>query len=314
MYKYIIKKTLHLVIVLFGVSIITFILTNYIQGNPAASVVSDMGLDLTKENVEDMEFVLGLKENKFRQYVKWLKGVLRGDLGKSYISKESVTKELGFRFLITVKVTVLAYLLSVCISIPLGILLALNKYKVLNKAINGIIFIFMSIPSFVLGLTLVYFISVKFKLLPFIGLASWKNYILPLMTLSLPMICRYTRLVKSNLNNVMGEDFVFLLRSKGYREKTILRKHVLKNAMLPIISVLGLGFGSMIGGSIIVENIFSIPGIGSFLLLSISNRDYPVILGYILIMSVVFVFVNYFIDIISVFIDLRIRLKGIKNE
>lgn len=115
MYKYIIKKTLHLVIVLFGVSIITFILTNYIQGNPAASVVSDMGLDLTKENVEDMEFVLGLKENKFRQYVKWLKGVLRGDLGKSYISKESVTKELGFRFLITVKVTVLAYLLSVCI-------------------------------------------------------------------------------------------------------------------------------------------------------------------------------------------------------
>ena len=120
MYKYIIKKTLHLGIVLFGVSIITFILTNYIQGNPAASVVSDMGLDLTKENVEDMEFVLGLKENKFRQYVKWLKGVLRGDLGKSYISKESVTKELGFRFLITVKVTVLAYLLSVCISIPLG--------------------------------------------------------------------------------------------------------------------------------------------------------------------------------------------------
>ena len=104
------------------------------------------------------------------------------------------------------------------------------------------------------------------------------------------------------------------MRSKGYREKTILRKHVLKNAMLPIISVLGLGFGSMIGGSIIVENIFSIPGIGSFLLLSISNRDYPVILGYILIMSVVFVFVNYFIDIISVFIDPRIRLKGIKNE
>lgn len=310
MFRYLLNKTLRIVVVLLGATLLTFLLTSNIKGNPAELVVSQSGAELTQENVEAMEKELGLDQSIWVQYETWLSKVIKGDFGNSYVTGEPVLEELAVRVPPTLKLTLLSFALTFLIAIPVGVGTAMKRGSLIDRIIQGGTFGFMGIPSFVWGLLLAYVISVRLKWLPMVGFESWKYQILPTVTLALPMTCRYIRMVRANLLEVLDEEYIYLLRTKGFREWVILLKSALKNAFLPIVSILGLGFGHMLGGSVVVENIFSIPGLGSFLTLSINRRDYPVIQAYILLMAFVFVLINYLVDIISGLLDPRIKWSG----
>lgn len=310
MLRYFIKKTLRIIVVLLGATILTFLLTNNIQGNPAEMVVMQSGAELTQENVEAMEKELGLDQKVWIRYQTWLVHVLNGDFGESYATGKPVMEELAFRVPATLKLTLFSFLLTFLIAVPVGIGTAMRHGSWMDRVIQGGTFGFMGIPSFVWGLLLAYVVSVRLKLLPMVGFDTWEYQILPTVTLALPMTCRYIRMIRANLLEVLSEEYIYLLRTKGFREWIILLKSALKNAFLPIVSILGLGFGHMLGGSVVVENIFSIPGLGSFLTLSINRRDYPVIQAYILLMALVFVLINYLVDILSGLLDPRIKWMG----
>lgn len=310
MVQYVIKKTIRIFIVLLGASLLTFLLTYHIKGNPAEMVVSQSGAELTRENVAAAEEELGLNKSVWEQYGSWIKRAVRGDFGKSYMTGETVMSELACRVPATLKLTLMAFGTTLLLAIPIGILMAMCRGSLGERLMKVFTFSFMGIPTFVCGLLFAYLISVRLKWLPMVGFDSWEYRILPTLTLALPMTCRYIRMIQANILEVMGEEYIYLLRTKGFREWVILQKSALKNAFLPIVSVLGLGLGHMLGGSVVVENIFSVPGLGSFLTLSISRRDYPVIQAYILLMALVFVIINYMVDLISGFLDPRIQWRG----
>lgn len=310
MLRYLLKKTCRVLIVLAGASLLIFLLTANIKGNPAETVVAQSGAELTKENVAAAEKELDLDQSLIFRYKKWISEAVKGNFGESYCTGEAVLSELAVRLQATLQLTLLSFGTTFLIAIPAGIWTAMKKGKVADRMIQGLTFGIMGIPSFVWGLLLAYWISVKLKWLPMVGFSSWKYRILPVVTLALPMSCRYIRMIRANLLEVMDEEYIYLLQTKGFRKSVIFFKNALKNAFLPVISILGLGFGNMLGGAVVVENIFSIPGLGSFLTLSINRRDYPVIQAYIFLMAFVFVMINYLVDIISGLLDPRIKWKG----
>ncbi len=305
------RRLVRFLVVILGASILIFLLTGNITGNAAAEAVSSTGAEITKENIAAMESKLGLDQPLYLRYFRWMRDVVfRADFGTSYITGESVVKELACRVPATVELTAYAFLLTLAVSIPAGILMAVRDRKLDERLAQAVSFSFMGIPTFVLGLLLAYVISVKLKWVKMIGFDSPELKILPTVTLAVPMICKYSRMIKANVLSSLGEEYVYLLRTKGIRKNIILFRNVLKNAFLPMISILGLGIGHMLGGAVVVENIFSIPGLGSFLSLSINRRDYPVIQAYILLMTVVFLLINFIVDTVTVLLDPRIRLNG----
>jgi len=309
MLKYVIKKICGLLAVLFGVSVLTFILTTFIQGNPAEIALRRAGIDPTPEDIAMMEIQLGLDRSVPEQYIMWMGSALRLDFGQSNISRRPVTEELVSRLPATATLAIGAFILMFVLSVPIGILSVVFHGKWVDKIISALTFTGMGIPGFVLGTVLLYFISVRFSLLPMIGEITLARHILPVMTLALPMACRYVRIVKGGILDVLGEDYIFLLRVQGLKETTILYGNALRNAFIPILNLMGLSFGTLLGGAIVVETIFSWPGLGSFLMSSIAARDYPVVIAYILLMATFFVIINFLVDLIACFLDPRISLK-----
>ena len=309
MFKYGLKKAIRLIIVLLGVSILTFSFTAWIQGNPAEIVLGHSGIDPTIEDIKALEKEMGIDQSLPVQYINWMKKVVVLDFGNSYITGAPVVEEIGYRLPATLSLTVGAFLIMLVISVSVGVTVVVLRKSFISNIIDGITFIFMGVPGFVLGLVLAYIISVKFLFLPMVGNKTLQHYILPLMTLAIPMSCRYIRIIKTNLIDVLGEDYIFLLRTKGVRERVILLGNALKNAFIPVANLMGISFGSLFGGSIVVENIFSWPGLGNYLMNSINSRDYPVILAYVMLMATVFVFANYIVDMIVCFLDPRIKFQ-----
>lgn len=307
MIQYLVKKSVRMIAVLLGVTCLTFFLTDHIKGNPAEMVVAQSGAELTEENVEAAEEQLGLNRGTWERYGLWLAKAVKGDFGISYATGEDVLSELAARVPATVQLTALSFIVTFLIAIPTGIWTAVKRGRMTDKVFQGITFVIMGIPSFVCGLLLAYFVSVRLKWFPMVGFDSWKYRILPVLTLSLPMACRYIRMIRANLIEVLDEEYIYLLWTKGFREWVIMQKSALKNAFLPIVSILGLGLGHTLGGAVVVENIFSVPGLGSFLTLSINRRDYPVIQAYILLMALTFMLINYLVDMISGLLDPRIK-------
>lgn len=306
--NFLLKRVAHLIVVLVGVTILTFTLTTFIQGNPAEIVLGQSGIEPTVEEIALMEKRMGLDKSIIHQYFTWIKDVVRLDFGDSYITQKPVIEELGYRIPATFILTIPAFLLMLFLAVPIGILAVIKKDTWIDHLISAFTFIFMGVPGFVLGLVLMYLLGVKFQILPMFGNQTPAHLILPVVTLALPVSCRYIRMIKGNMLEVLEEDYIFLLRTKGLRESVVMFSNALKNAFIPIVNLMGITFGNMLGGSVIVENVFSWPGLGNFLMLSINNRDYPVILTYVLLMAAVFVLVNFIVDMIVSLLDPRIRL------
>ncbi len=307
--KYIIKRLIQLIPVLLGITFLTFALTYFSPGDPAAMMLSATGIAPSPELVEKVREDMGLNKPFLIQYLHWLGGVLKGDFGNSYKYSKPVLDLIMTSLPATFKLAGVSLVGMMLIALPLGITSAIHKNKVSDYIIRFISFLGISMPNFWIGLVLMYIFSIKFKVLPVMGDSGWKSIVLPAVTLIIAMASKYTRQLRAAILEEISQDYVIGARARGVKEKAILLGHVLKSSLLSIITLLGISLGSLLGGVVIVETIFSWPGVGKLAIEAIFSRDYPLIQGYVVWMTLIYVLVNMMVDISYCFLDPRIRLE-----
>lgn len=309
MKKYVLKRLLQLIPILIGITLLSFILTNMAAADAIDVMESNRGIVMSEEEKEAMRQELGLDKPLPQQYVMWLRNVLQGDMGESFVSGQPVFSSFMSKLPATIYLTITSVLLTVLISIPLGILAAVKQNRFLDYLIRFLSFIGNSLPNFFVSLLLIYFFSLKLGLLPVMGSSSgWKSVILPTLTLALSMASKYTRQIRATVLEELNKDYVQGARARGVRENRILFFSVLKASMLTIITLLALSIGSLLGGTAIVESIFMWDGVGKMAVDAITMRDYPVIQAYVIWMAVIYVVVNLITDLVYHYLDPRIRL------
>lgn len=292
-----------------GVSIITFALINLVPGDPAEIILRASGVEPTWEAVEALREELRLNDPVYIQYGKWLWNIIHLDFGTSFRTGQPVSQEILDRFPATLELTLSGMLVMFLVSFPVGILAALYKNTVMDHLSRVVALLGASLPSFWLGLLLIYYLSVKLELFPVMGRGGWDHRVLPALTLGFGMAATYARLLRASMLEVLGQDFIQAARARGLKERVVILQNALKNALLPVVTAFGMSIGHLLGGTVIVETIFAWPGMGKFMVDAIFNRDYPVIQGYVLFMAFIFVFANLAVDISYHFLDPRIRLE-----
>lgn len=306
--KQISKRLLQILIVLIGISFFTFALTYLSPGDPAEIMLTECGNLPTPELLEQTRHELGLDQPFYIQYFNWLKGVLTGDMGQSYSFKVPVVDKLTSCFWPTMQMSLLALLMMIVFSVPLGILSAVYQNKLPDYLVRGITFIGVSIPSFWVGLILLSIFGVQLRWVSVAGGSTdFKSMILPSATLALAMSAKYTRQVRNAVLEELKQDYVIGARMRGISETTILWKHVLPNVMLPLVTLLGLSLGSLLGGTAVVEIIYNWPGMGSMAVKAISCRDYPLVQGYVLWIAILYMAINLLVDLSYQYLDPRLK-------
>ena len=309
MKKYTGKRLLQLIPILFGITLLSFRLMNTGTADVIDVMESNSGGVMSEEEKDALRAELGLDKPLVQQYAVWLGKVLRGDMGKSFVSGQPVFTTFLSRLPATIYLTITSILLTVFLSVPLGILSAVKQNRLTDYIIRFLSFIGNSLPNFFVSLLLIYFFSLKLNLLPVMGnTAGWKSVILPTLTLALSMASRYTRQVRATVLEELNKDYVQGARARGIKEKRILYFSVLRASMLTIVTLLALSIGSLLGGTAIVESIFMWDGVGKMAVDAITMRDYPVIQVYVIWMAIIYVCVNLFTDILYHYLDPRIRL------
>lgn len=305
MIRYIIKRVLLMIPVLLGVILVVFTMNHISPGDPARMLAGETA---TEEAVEALREKMGLNEPYITQFFSYLKGIVKKfDLGTSYQTKRPVIEELMDRFPTTAKLALLSIMISAMVGIALGIISAIRQNTVLDQLSRGFALIGVSMPAFWAGMMLILLFAVKLKWLPVSGIDGWKNWIMPAFTSSMVGMATITRMTRSSMLEVICQDYIVTARAKGLSEKVVVIKHALKNALIPIITVLGIQLGTMLGGAVLTESVFSIPGLGKYMVDSIKFRDYPVVQGGVLLLAVVFSLVNLLVDIIYAYVDPRIK-------
>lgn len=313
MAKYIIKRVLLSVPMLLAISFIAFVLINFMPSDPAEVALRVNEVVPTDEAVKLMREQLGLDKPFLFRYFNWLGDVLRFEFGFSYTNNNrAVGSEIIRALPSTIKLASISITMVLIISVPVAILSAIYKNSLFDRIVRTIVFMGTAMPNYWLALLLIWFLGVKLKLLPTNGATTLKHYILPAITLSMTYISTYIRLIRNSMINNMKENYVLYAKVRGIKNRTIFLKHILKNSLQSSMTALGISIVQMIAGTFVVENIFSIPGIGRLCISAIFNRDYPIIQAYILMMGILFVFCNLFIDIIQCFIDPRIKVGDVK--
>lgn len=304
MLKYIIKKLLLMIPVLLGLTIIVFLILHLAPGDPVHKVV---GPNATPEVYENVKRSMGLDRPLIIQYFDYLGNLLKGDLGSSILQHRPVADIVMERFPITIGLGVRALLLSFLIAVPVGIIAAVNRNKLLDYFAMTFALVGISMPTFWFGMLLLYFLAYKLRLFPISGYGTWKHLMLPVITMGLTDAAVIARMMRSSMLEVIGQDYIRTARAKGLKEKVVTNKHALKNALIPVITLLGMRMGWIIGGSVTLEIIFSIPGLGRTMVDSIFSRDYPVVQGSILILAASVMISNLIADILYAVVDPRIR-------
>lgn len=308
MKKYIIKRVLLAIPMLLAISFVAFLLINSMPSDPAEVALRVNEIIPTEEAIESMRNELGLNKPFLVRYINWLGDCLRLDFGVSYINtNRTVLEEVSRCLPQTLKLSLISLIIVILVSVPVGIISAVFKDSLFDKLVRTAIFIGTAMPNYWLGLLLIYTLSLKLKILPSNGATTLKHYILPAITLSMTYISTYVRLIRNSMLDNMKENYVFYAKARGLKERVIICKHVLKNSLQSCMTALGMSVVQLIAGTVVVENIFAIPGIGRLCISSIFNRDYPMIQAYILMMGVLFVFCNLLIDIVQCFIDPRMK-------
>jgi peptide/nickel transport system permease protein len=312
--KFIAGRLLMLIPVLLGVSIVTFIIVRSIPGDPVQIL---LGADTrsTPEQIESIRKGYGLDQPLPVQYVKWLGHVVQGELGDSLRTRRPIVEELRVRLPVTLELTLLAGILGSIPAVVVGVLAAVKRNSGLDYAATIATLIGISIPNFLLAILLVLLFSYKLKWLPNIGYKPFTEdpvqnlqvMIMPAITLGLPLAAILMRITRSSVLEVIGQEHVRTARAKGLRESSVLLRHILPNAGIPILTVTGIQVARLLGGTVIIEDIFSLPGVGKYIFESISTRDYPVVQGVTLVMATLFVLVSLVIDISYAIVDPRLR-------
>lgn len=293
--------------VLIVISFISFALMNLASGDPAEIILTSQGTVVTPELLESVRSEMGLDKPFIIQYFNWIGNVIRGDLGTSYATGISVMEELKMHLPYTAILTATAMILTLAVSIPLGIISAVKNGKFIDNTIRFFTFVGNSIPGFFLALVLLLIFSLRLKWLPILSESGFKSLILPSVTLAIPMISKYISQIRSAVAYELEKGYVKGARSRGVKEEIILYSNVLKNIMITVITLIGLSIGSLLGGTAVIESIFVWPGIGTVVLNAIVNRDYPIIQGYVLWMATIFIVVNLITDLLYKLFDPRVR-------
>ncbi|MFB0828741.1 nickel ABC transporter permease [Brevibacillus laterosporus] len=307
---FIVKRLTSLLPILLGISLITFILLHLTPGDPAVAYLRASHIPPTDEAVASLRAELGLDKPLYIQYVNWLGKVVQLDLGISYVSKKSIWDEIILHFSPTLQLACASLLLIVFISLPLGMISALYRGKLIDQVSRMLAFVSVSMPAFWLGFLFIYFLSVKLDLFPVLGRGTFAHLVLPALTLAFPYIGTYMRLLRTSMLENLNEPFVVYARARGLRKSLIIGRHVFKKSLLPVLTGLGMSIGNMLSGAVIVETVFAWPGMGSLFVTSILHRDYPMIQSCLLFMGVIFVVCNLLVDIAYAFLDPRIKWEG----
>ncbi|CAG7649173.1 Nickel transport system permease protein NikB [Paenibacillus allorhizosphaerae] len=304
------KRVISVLPILFGVSVITFLCVRLLPVDPAEAYLRLSKIPISDEAVALVRTELGLDRPLYVQYLNWLGGALRLDFGTSYISKKPVWDEMMTYLPATLQLTFSSIALAFVISLPIGILSALYKDRLFDHFSRTLSFIGAATPSFCLGFLLIYFFSLKLGYFPVSGRGGLLHLVLPSLTLALASVAVYTRMLRGSTLDELHQPYVLYARARGIRESLVIGKHVLKNAITPLITTMGMHIGHKLSGSIIVENVFAWPGIGRHFVNALFGRDYPVILCYVLLVTTIIIVCNLLIDIFHMIIDPRVRRKG----
>lgn len=306
--KQLVKRFLQILLVLFGISFLTFGLTYLSPGDPAEIMLTECGNLPTPELLAQTRAELGLDKPFLVQYGTWLKGVLTGNMGISYSMKVPVVDKLVSCFWPTLKMALMSLLMMVVISVPLGILSAIHQNKPIDYIVRALTFFGVSVPNFWLGLIFLSIFGVQLRWVNVSGGSTdLKSLILPSLTLAIAMSAKYTRQVRTAFLDELHQDYVMGARMRGIKERDILWKHVLLNAMLPLVTLLGLSLGSLLGGTAVVEIIYNWPGMGSMAVKAISCRDYPLVQGYVLWIAILYMVINLIVDLSYNRLDPRLK-------
>ena len=306
MLKYTIRRLLQTIPLLIAISFAAFIMMHLVPGDPVRNM---MGIEASKEAVEAERERLGLNDPLLVQYGRFLGGVLKGDLGTSIFTKQSVTDEILKKYPATIKLALGGTIFASVVGILAGIVSAVKRNKLTDNIIMVLSLISVSTPSFFLALVLMLFFSLQLGWLPSMGLRTPLHYVLPIITLGMQSVGTIARTTRSSMLEVLGQDYIRTSRSRGIPERVIIYSHAFKNAIIPVLTIVGLRFGGLLAGSMLVETVFSIPGMGRYLVDAVLERDYPVVQSTVLVLACTFVLVNLIVDLLYAVADPKIRYE-----
>ena len=307
MAKYIAKNVLMVIPTMLCVVLIIFTINYFTPGDPVA-VFYDF--DYTPEQYAEKAAEWGLDKPFFEQFFNYIKNIVtKGDFGYSYYSGISVKSELSARFPVSLKLGLISVVLTVLIGVPFGIISATKQYSLLDYSVTFVSLFFAAVPGFWLSMIMILIFSSRLGWLPSSGLTSWTCYIMPVIASSAQYVASVTRQTRSSMLEVLRQDYIRTARAKGVSERVVIRKHALRNALIPVVTLIGMQTGAVIAGSAIIEAVHSFPGMGSLMMTAINNKDYNTIRAVVLLLSGVVCLINLLVDIIYVRIDPRVKVR-----
>lgn len=305
MIKYILKRIILMPLMLFVTTFIIFTLVNMTPANPGVII---LGAEARPEEVEAINKELGLDQPFLNRYFKFVGDAVRGDFGYSYYSKRDVLSEVTRRLPNTLTLTLASIVLAIVVGLPLGVICAVKQYSAADSILSSIAMFMGAMPAFWLSMLLMLLFSLKLGMLPSSGItAGWKSWVLPIITLSMPYIGVYLRYSRSSMLDTIRQDYVNTARSKGNTEKVVIISHALRNALMPLVTITGLFVGTLMSSAVVVESVFSIPGLGLLVLDSIKRKDIPLIMGCIVFLASIFMLITLIMDVLYAYIDPRIK-------
>jgi len=305
MKSYLLRRGWQSALVLFGVSVVVFLIL-HLTGDPALLLLPP---DSTAEDVAKFRESMGFNDPVMVQYLRFLKGAVRGDFGESLRHGEPAMGLVLERLPATFQLAAAGLIIALCLAIPAGIVSAVRRNTIVDYVSTVVALLGQAMPTFWLGIMLILIFSVRLNWLPSSGRGDLDHLILPAITLGLFTTARITRLTRSGMLEVLGQDYIRTARAKGVSEPPVVWKHALKNASIPIVTIVGIELGTLLGGSVITETIFAWPGVGRLSVQAIFNRDYPVVQAAVFLLASTFVVVNFFVDVLYTYLDPRIRFR-----
>jgi peptide/nickel transport system permease protein len=315
MTRYLVSRLLAAIPVLLGVSIITFALVRLIPGDPVQIM---LGTEVIGNRAAEIRALYGLDRPWPVQYVEWLARAAQGNLGTSLRSGLPVGESIIQKLPVTIELTILSFALGLAIGLPLAVAAAQNRGRLADGLLTAASLVGISMPGFWLATLLLLWLSLALRILPSIGyvpfgenpLDNLRHLVMPTIGLGLPLAATIMRFTRSSLLEVYNQDYIRTANAKGLNQRQVTMRHALKNALIPVITVAGIQVGRLLGGAVIIEQIFALPGLGRYVYDAISNRDYPVLQGTVLVFTLVFILVNLLVDVLYGFVDPRIKLSG----
>ena len=306
MLTFLVRRLLTAVLVVLGVSFVVFILT-FLSGDPAILM---MPPNSTAEEIRAFRQQMGYDDPLIVQYGRYLERAIRGDFGSSIIHGQEALPLILARLPATLELTVVSMVMAIALAVPLGILSAVNRGRLLDLGGMFVALVGQSVPNFWLAIMMIYFFAVTLGLLPTSGRGGFTHVLMPAVAIAIGLMALLTRLVRSTMLEVLSEDYIRTARAKGLREVLVIGRHALRNALIPLVTVVGLQFGYILGTAVVIETVFTWPGVGLFTIQAITNRDYPVVQASVFVLATAIVLINLAVDLIYGLLDPRMRIAG----